>query len=132
MIDQLSHSGLVSDNGQYYPKEKKFIKLFNKNNIKISYGCTRNMQQMIKAHNTRIINEKNIIDPDRKTCNRRQPSKCWLDENCLSSCIIYKATVSSEKEQVAYIGMTSTKFKERYNNHKKSFNYDKYENKTTF
>ena len=28
---------------KYFPKENKFNKLFNKNNIKISYGCTRNM-----------------------------------------------------------------------------------------
>ena len=63
-------------------------------------------------------------------CNCRQPTKCPLDGNCLSSCIIYKATVSLEKEQVAYIGLTSTTFKERYNNHNKSFNHEKYENKT--
>ena len=53
-------------------------------------------------------------------CNNgcRQPTKCPLDGNCLSSCIIYKATVSLEKEQVTYIGLTSTTFKERYNNHR--------------
>ena len=38
---------------------------------------------------------------------------------------IYKYnTVSSEKEQVTYIGMTSTKFREIYNNHDKSFNHN--------
>ena len=46
----------------------------------------------------------------------------------LSSCIIYKATVSLEKEQVASIGLTSTTFKERYNNHNKSINHEKSEN----
>ena len=86
------------------------------------------MQQIIKAHNAKIVNGKNIIDPNRKTCICRQPTKCPLDGNCLSTCIIYKATVSSEKEQVAYIGLTSTTFKERYYNHNKSFNHEKYEN----
>ena len=43
---------------------------------------------------------------------------------------IYKATVSLEKEQVAYIGLTSTTSKERYNNRNKSFNHEKYENDT--
>ena len=104
---------------KYFPKENK---LFNKNNIKISYRCTRNMQQIIKAHNAKTINGKNIIDPNGKTCNCRQPTKCPLDGNCLSGCIIYKATISLEKEQVAYIGLTSTTFKERYNNHNKSTN----------
>ena len=83
------------------------------------------MQQIIKAHNAKVINGKNIIDPG---C--RQPTKCPLDGNCLSSFIIYKATVSLEKEQVAYIGLTSTTFKKRYNNHNKSFNHEKYENET--
>ena len=88
------------------------------------------MQQIIKAHNAKIINGENIIDPNRKTCNCRQPTKCPLDGNCLSCCIIYKATVSLEKEQVAYIRLTSTTFKERYNNHNKSFNHEKYEKET--
>ena len=88
------------------------------------------MQQITKAHNEKIINGKNIIDPNRKTCNCRQPTKCPLDGNCLSSCIIYKATVSSEKEQIAYIGLTSSTFKERYYRHNKSFNHEKYENET--
>ena len=86
------------------------------------------MQQIIKAHNAKIIHGKNIIDPNRKTCNCRQPTKCPLDGNCLSSCIIYIATVSIEKEQVAYIGLTRKTSKERYNNHNKSFNHKKYEN----
>ena len=74
--------------------------------------------------------EKNIIDHNRKTCNCRQPTICPQDGNCLSSSIIYKATVSLEKEQVAYIGLTSTTSKERYNNNIKSFNHEKYENET--
>ena len=94
------------------------------------YSIYTYMQQIIKAHNAKIINGKNIIDPNRKTCNSRQPTKCPLDGNCLSSCIIYKATVSSEKEQVAYIGLTSTTSKQRYYNHNKSFNHEKYENET--
>ena len=41
---------------------------------------------------------------------------------------IYHIYMSLEKEQVAYIGLASTTFKERYNNHKNSFNHEKYEN----
>ena len=89
-----------------------------------------NLLQIIDAHNAKIRNEKTIIDPNRKTCNCTQPTKCPLDGNCLSSCIVCKVTVSSEKEQVAYIGLTSTTSRERYNNHSKSFNHEKYENET--
>ena len=72
--------------------------------------------------------EKNIIDPNRKTCTCRQPTKCPQDEICLSTCIVYKATVFSEKAQVACIGLTRTTYKEIYNNQNKSFNHEKYEN----
>ena len=46
---------------KYFPKENKCNKLFNKNNVKISYGCTRNMQQIIKAHNAKILIERHVI-----------------------------------------------------------------------
>ena len=35
------------------PKDNKFNTLFNKNNVKINYGCKGNMQQIIKAHNNK-------------------------------------------------------------------------------
>ena len=109
-----------------FPNDNKINELFNKNNVEISYWCTRNMQHISKSHNAKIISGKNIFGPNRKTCNCRQPTNCPRDGNSLSSCIIYKATVSSEKEQVAHIGLTRTTYKERYNNHNKSFNHEKY------
>ena len=83
---------------KYFPKEDNLNKLFNRNDVEISYWCTRNIKQIInqiiKAHNAKIINRKNIIDSNRKTCNCRLPTICPLDGYCLSSCIMYKATVS--------------------------------------
>ena len=46
---------------KYFPKENKCNKLFNENNVEISYGYTRNMQQIIKAHNAKIINWKTSL-----------------------------------------------------------------------
>ena len=43
---------------KYFPKDNKFHKVINKNSVKISYGCKRNMQQIIKAHNAKITNGK--------------------------------------------------------------------------
>ena len=53
-------------------------------------------------------------------------------KKCLSSNIVYKAVVTSagEGETKEYIGMTATTFKTRYRNHKKSFNYTRYEKDT--
>ena len=39
---------LVSKN---FPKNHRYNKIFNKNNIKVSYSCTDNLQTTIKKHN---------------------------------------------------------------------------------
>ena len=44
-----------------------------------------------------LMNGISIIYPNRKTWNCRQPTKYPLDGNSLCSCIVCKATVSSEK-----------------------------------
>ena len=55
-----------------------------------------------------------------------------MNRNCLSSSIAYKAEVKTRDngEVKEYIRMTANSFKERHNNHKKSFNIPKYEKET--
>ena len=46
--------------------------------------------------------------------------------------VVYKASVENKnKKKAVYIGSTTTTFKLRYANHKKSFNHEKYKNDTT-
>ena len=46
--------------------------------------------------------------------------------------VVYKASVENKnKKKAVYIGSTTTTFKLRYSNHKKSFNHEKYKNDTT-
>ena len=75
---------------------------------------------------------KTKITPETENCNCQKPSECPLNKKCLSSNIVYKAVVTSagEGETKEYIGMTATTFKTRYRNHKKSFNYTRYEKDT--
>ena len=40
------------------------------------------------------------------------------------------STTDQDQTKKTYIGMTSNKFKQRYRNHEKSFNNEKYKNKT--
>jgi hypothetical protein len=46
-----------------------------------------------------------------------------LNEKCLTSNVVYKAEITTPHDGTSkeYIGMTSTEFKVRYINHKKSF-----------
>ena len=115
---------------KHFPKTHKYHKLFNRNNVKISYSCMPNIKSLIHSHN------RNIINPSTqqvKLCNCIKKEKCPLNEKCLLSNIVYKATVSSNianYQEKVYIGLCQTSFKLRYANHLKSFNTPQYKHDT--
>ena len=55
-----------------------------------------------------------------------------MDNKCLTPKSIYQAVVTNDKDQEKkrHIGLAETPFKERFRNHKKSFNNKKYHNET--
>ena len=113
---------------KHFPKNHSLYKIFNKNTVKLSYSCTRNITSIITSHN------KNILKPNKEIygCNCRVKEDCPLDNKCLTPKVIYEANVTNtvDNEEKIYIGLTENKFKERYSNHKSSFRYDKYKNST--
>ena len=96
----------------------KYYKLFSRNNIKLGYSCMPNMNNVIRKHNSKIM--KNPAPSTTKTCNCRRKTDCPMDGNCLSECLIYKASVSTTTNKY-YYGTCENTFKERYNNHNSSF-----------
>jgi len=83
--------------------------------------------RIINSHNKTILNE-HIYENERQ-CNCINKEKCPLDNKCLSSNIVYKATITCDKpncDAKIYLGISEGKFKTRYANHKKSFCHDKY------
>ena len=116
---------------KHFPKSHNLHKIFNRNNLKVSYSCTTNMGNIIKNHNRKILNEHNEPDSSQKRCNCRNKDLCPLDGKCLTNNVIYKATVTTSSEITnTYIGMTENDFKTRYNNHKLSFNDRKHSHDT--
>ena len=115
---------------KHFPPTHKLRKVVNRNCIKISYSCMKNMRQIIQAHNHKIMaqfHEKNVtttVEPQRpladKTCNCRKKEDCPLDNKCLTGPMIYKAVVSGGPTQKVYIGCTED-YKKRLANHKMSF-----------
>ena len=69
-----------------------------------------------------------------KLCNCRQKKQqknyCPLDGKCLTTCLVYKATVTetTSNNQETYIGLTENEFKTKFNLQKSSF---KLEHRTT-
>ena len=112
---------------KHFPKEHVYSKIFNSFNIKISYCCTTNMQNSIKQHNSKIL--KPHKEPSRY-CDCRDKTSCPLNEECLTECIVYKALVKAGTKEYTYYGCCEGSFKERYRNHKSSFNLKKHHSKT--
>ena len=115
----------------HFPREHKFHKIFNRNNVKISYSCSPNLKQHINTHNTNIT--KNKIPNNERTCNCINKDLCPLQQQCLTTCIVYQADLTSiehPQHTKSYIGISETTFKKRCANHKKAFNIEKYKNDT--
>ena len=93
-------------------------KIFNKNTVKLSYSCCRNISSKISSNNRRIINPL----PTNYGCKCRNRSDCPLDNKCLTPSIVYRAIVSAiNKPDKKYFGISETSFKDRYNKHARDF-----------
>ena len=61
---------------KHFPKNHRYNKIFNKNNVKVSYSCTDNLQTIIKKHNrrsskqARLPRQKTIVTAGEKTTAR--------------------------------------------------------------
>ena len=116
---------------KHFPSHHKFHKLFNKNTVKISYSCTRNIKTIINSHKAKILFPKKSTE--QRTCNCLNKENCSLQQKCLTTNIVYKAKVTSNNEnyqEKVYFGSCETTFEKRFSNHKKSFNLNEYKNET--
>jgi len=107
---------------KHFPRSHILHKVFNRNNVKISYSYTNKMANIIKSHNSKFLAKDGTHVESNKSCNCRNKDVCPLDGGCLVNNVVYKATVTTTPDKTkVYIGMTEHNFKSRYNNHKLSF-----------
>ena len=111
----------------HFPPSNKFHKIFNRNNVKVSYCCTQNVGNIIKSHNKKLINSSNHHE---QPCNCRKKEDCPLEGKCRTENIIYKciASTSGHPDKV-YLGTAEGDFKKRYYNHISSFKNETQMNK---
>ena len=102
----------------HFPETHELHAHINKQTVKLSYSCTRNMEATIASHNKKILSKKKADDRD---CNCRKKTECPLSGKCCTKCVIYKAEIEDNGRTKNYIGCTEGEFKTRYNNHKDSF-----------
>ena len=78
-----------------FPESHVLHKIFNLNTVKISYSCMLNLKQIIDGRNKSIL-QKTTAPPIFKACNCRRAPDCLMAGNCLTSSLIYQATVTTE------------------------------------
>ena len=83
-----------------------------------------NIGTIISGHNKAVLNPKELTS----SCNCRNKQDCPLDNNCLTSSLVFKAEITNDvnDDYKIYIGAAETTFKERYRNHTKDMRHRKY------
>ena len=117
---------------KHFPRTNDLHKIFNRNNLKVSYSTTENMKQIINKHNKKILSQKTKTESTNE-CNCKEKEKCPLDgKNCMKKNSVYKGiAMTSSNPDKTYIGIAEGHWKQRHSVHKTSFKYKDYEARTT-
>ena len=113
---------------QHFPRSLKFSKISNLNTIKISYSSMSNIKNLIKQHNSKILNKRQ--DKMQLSCNCRIKESCPLTGKCPHQRMVYKAEVTTNTTYKEYYGTLEGEFKSRYNNHTQSYRHTSHINDT--
>ena len=108
---------------EHFPPHNKLDKPFNRTTVKISYSY---------MHNHKVLNDK-PSETGINNCNCRNKDAFPLPKSCRTKCIVYQANIDCDiagYKQKCYLGSCETTFKDRFRNHKKSFNHAKHKNDT--
>ena len=115
---------------KHFPKTNKMHKIINRNTVKISYSCTKNIKAILQSHNAKICSPKPSQGQAPKKCSCQKKDKCPLENNCANQKdVIYHAKLE-EGDKKEYIGCAQD-FKKRYYGHMESFRNEASKNKTT-
>ena len=90
------------------------------------------MNSCTYMHDHKVLNDKPMeTGINNRSC--RNKDTCPLPDSCQTKCIVYPANIDCDiagYKQKCYLGSCEATFKDRFENHKKSFNHIKYKNNT--
>ena len=117
-------------------KDTPLAKLFNRNTVKVSYSCTKNMKSIITGNNMKLLRPRpngnhSVPEGNERECNCRSGYPCPVDGKCLRSGLVYSCKVDSNIGPRSYIGVTKNTFKERWNAHNYYHRHIEERNRTT-
>ena len=111
---------------KHFPKNHPLHPVMNRQKVKISYSTTPNMQQIITAHNRKLLNKNKAHVNNTEPCKCRQ-LPCPIPDKCNARSVIYKAEVAG----ISYIGLTANAIKQRICGHRQSFREEAKKNAST-
>ena len=117
---------------RHHKSQKIFNKIFNRNTVKVSYSCRKNIKLIINCHNKKVLHQ-NRPCPNERKCYCIRKELCPLNRNCQAENIVYEVTITCNERTYGeniYIGIAETTFKKRYSNYKRSFNLPAHKNDT--
>ena len=117
---------------KHFGRNQKYKKIFNRQNLKVSYSCMRSMKSIVTSHNRKILTEG--TSREERTCNCPANATCPMNGNCLAKNVIYSGEITSNLQSYGtkeYTGISEPAWKKRLGNHKRDFANRKYENSTT-
>ena len=94
-----------------FPKTNPLSKIFNKNTVKISYSCTRNVKFIISSHKKQNLSNMSAIAETNTTV--------LIHNKCLTPQMLYQADVTNDTEDTYkyYLVLAEISLKDRYRNH---------------
>ena len=73
----------------HFPVNHKLHKIFNRNSIKVSYSCMRNLKSIISSHNHKILQSQRSISTKTYNCITKTACQSnnpmFVKKYCLSS-----------------------------------------------
>ena len=126
---------------KHFKPNEELNKLFNRNNVKLSYRTTKNIQRHIDSHNKKLLRgnkDEDLPCNCTRATKEKNGGECILQGNCRLKGMVYGAKVTEEKPPErnnnqairkdtikTYTGQTQRSFKERWYAHSTSFNPNK-------
>ena len=113
-----------------FPPSHPLHKILNRNTLKISYKCMPNISRAISKHNSEVT--KPVSDQSETGCNcRGGTDSCPVGGTCLTTSVIYRATVATAGSTETYTGLTGGTFKKRFDKHNSDFRHIQYRHSST-
>ena len=108
---------------KHFSRKHQLHKLFNHNNVKVSYSSLPNFKSVIDGHNKNILmSKKNLLDVAVRTKTSYPLKGSWQHKNLLYFCKV--STPDLKENHPHYIGFIEHTCKDRLYKHNSSFKYE--------